>query len=222
MICNAMHRSGVNRCWLREEMIFESSRMLVVGTLRKKMGRRGKRWKKMGEKRQKMVGLPAAGPGVTWECSLAGIWCRSAPNMLVGHHFVSLTIRYFHISRFDDNNHQEDNGDMMIAWHDGNQTIWKSLSPGRWWCCCSLPRCCSRSAGSEAEEGEISLTISPSYLLTISPSDHLTIWPYDHFLCFSPLRICIPWKAMPGRRRPLDMRIASRIVLSPVWEQGCK
>ena len=47
--------------------------MLVVGTLRKKMGRRGKRWKKMGEKRQKMVGLPAAGPGVTWECSLAGI-----------------------------------------------------------------------------------------------------------------------------------------------------
>ena len=73
MIYNAMHRSGVNRCWLREEMIFESSRMLVVGTLRKKMGRRGKRWKKMGEKRQKMVGLPAAGPGVTWECSLAGI-----------------------------------------------------------------------------------------------------------------------------------------------------
>ena len=49
MIYNAMHRSGVNRCWLREEMIFESSRMLVVGTLRKKMGRRRKRWKKNGE-----------------------------------------------------------------------------------------------------------------------------------------------------------------------------
>ena len=212
--------AGCGRKWY-----FESSRMLVVGTLRKKMGRRRKRWKKMGkmgEKRQKMVGLPAAGPGVTWECSLAGIWCRSAPNMLVGHHFVSLTIRYFHISRFDDNNHQEDNGDIMIAWHDGNQTIWKSLSPGRWWCCYSPPRCCSRSAGSEAEEGEISLTISPWDFLTISPSDHLTIWPYDHFLCFSPLRICVSWKAMPGRRRPLDMRIASRIVLSPVWEQGCK
>ena len=76
MIYNAMHRSGVNRCWLREEMIFESSRMLVVGTLRKKMGRRGKRWKKWGKwgkRDKKMVGLPAAGPGVTWECSLAGI-----------------------------------------------------------------------------------------------------------------------------------------------------
>ena len=212
--------AGCGRKWY-----FESSRMLVVDTLRKKGGKEGEKMEKMGkmgEKRQKMVGLPAAGPGVTWGCSLAGIWCRSAPNMLVGHHFVSLTIRYFHISRFDDNNHQEDNGDMMIAWHDGNQTIWKSLSPGRWWCCYSLPRCCLRSAGSEAEEGEISLTISPWDFLTIWPSDHLTIWPYDHFLCFSPVRICVSWKAMPGRRRPLDMRIASRIVLSPVWEQGCK